>query len=142
MTNGIATLALSFVLCIAVIRAFAQDAPRPSAQDAPVAGKVTIGVTVAEAELIATGWRASKLIGASVQNDKSEKIGKLDDIVVAPGGTLSIAVIEVGGFLGIGSHRVGIPVRQLKFSSKAAKLILSGGSKEALKALPQFEYAD
>jgi hypothetical protein len=51
-------------------------------------------------------------------------------------------VIEVGGFLGIGSHRVGIPVHQLKFSSKAPKLILPGGSKEALKALPQFEYAD
>jgi sporulation protein YlmC with PRC-barrel domain len=142
MINRIATLALSFVLCLVVNRAFAQDASRPPAQDAPVAGRVTIGVTVSEADLIATGWRASKLLGAIVQNDKGEKIGKIDDIIVAPGGTLSIAVIEVGGFLGIGSHRVGIPVRQLKFSSKAPKLTLPGGNKEALKALPQFEYAD
>jgi sporulation protein YlmC with PRC-barrel domain len=142
MTHGIATLALSFVLCLVVNRAFAQDASRPPAQDAPVAGRVPIGVSVSEADLIATGWRASKLLGAVVQNDKGEKIGKIDDIIVAPGGTLSIAVIEVGGFLGIDSHRVGIPVRQLKFSSKAPKLILPGGNKEALKALPQFEYAD
>ena len=34
---------------------------------------------------------------ASVQNDKGDKIGKIDDIVVAPNGTLSIVVIEVGG---------------------------------------------
>ena len=137
MTNRLVTFTLSLLLFAAVDRAFTQDA---FAQAAPVAGKVTLGITVTEAELIATGWRASKLVGADVQNDKGQKIGKVDDIIVAPGGTMSIAVIEVGGFLGIGSHRVGIPVRQLRFSSKAPKLILPGGSKEALTALPQFEY--
>jgi hypothetical protein len=76
MTGRLVTLTLSFASCIVINRAIAQDAPRPLAQDAPVAGKATIGITVAEAELIATGWRASKLLGASVQNDKGEKIGR------------------------------------------------------------------
>ena len=107
---------------------------------APVVGKATLGVTVAEMDVIATGWRVSKLLRAEVRNDKGEKIGKIDDIVVAPDGTLTTAVIEVGGFLGLGAHRVMIPVRQLVFAEKAPQIVLPGASKDALKALPQFKY--
>src|SRR5690349_16821769 len=40
---------------------------------APVAGKATLGVTVEETELVASGWRASKLLSAEVRNDRDEK---------------------------------------------------------------------
>lgn len=124
-----------FGLCAIGIRGSAvADSPPPTA------GKITLGVTVSEAELIATGWRVSKLLGAQVENDNAAKIGKVDDIVVAPGGQLSIAVIEVGGFLGIGSHRVAIPVHEIRFSRDPSKIVLPGASKEALKALPEFKY--
>jgi hypothetical protein len=53
--------------------------------------------------------------------------------------TLSIAVVEVGGFLGMGKHLVAIPVQQ--FSQLAPRAILPGASKEALKQLPEFKYA-
>jgi hypothetical protein len=115
-------------------------AETPKPPPAPVAGKIPIGVTIAETELIATGWRGSKLLGAEVRNDKGEKIGKLDDVIVTANGQLSIAIIEVGGFLGIGAHLVAIPVRQLQFSPIAPKVVLPGATKAALKALPAFKY--
>jgi sporulation protein YlmC with PRC-barrel domain len=110
-----------------------------TAQDAPIAGKTTLGVTVTEAQLVATGWRASKLIHADVYNDKNEKIGRVDDLIVAPNGSLSVAIIDVGGFLGMAAHRVAIPIQQ--FKQMAPKAILVGANKEALKKLPEFEYA-
>lgn len=103
------------------------------------AGMVPLGVTVVETDLIATGWRASKLIGADVYNESSDKIGKIEDMILAPDGTLSVAIVDVGGFLGVGKHRVAIPVRQ--FTQIAPKAILPGATKGALKKLPTFVYA-
>jgi sporulation protein YlmC with PRC-barrel domain len=123
-----------------------QAAPDPAvpkeeaakAAPAPVAAKATIGVTIAETQLVATGYRASKLLHQDVYNDKGEKIGKVDDLVISTDGTLSSAVVNVGGFLGVGKHLVAIPVRQ--FAHIAPKAVLPKASKEELKALPKFEY--
>jgi sporulation protein YlmC with PRC-barrel domain len=110
----------------------------PPPASAPVAGKMTLGVAVAEEAVLATGWRASKLMHATVYNDQNEKIGKIDDFVVSPDGTLTVAVVDVGGFLGLGAHKVAIPVKQ--FGEVAPKVVLKGATKEALKALPEFRY--
>ena len=106
--------------------------------NAPVAGVVKLGVTVAETELVAAGYRARKLIGATVYNDQNEKVGKIEDMIIAPDGKLSVAVVDVGGFLGLGAHRVAIPVEQ--FTQIEPKIVLPGASKQALKGLPEFKY--
>jgi sporulation protein YlmC with PRC-barrel domain len=123
--------------------ASAPSAPAKSASAAPaptvpVAAKAVIGVTIAETQLLATGYRASKLLKQDVHNDKGEKIGTVDDLVVSPDGTLSTAIVSVGGFLGVGRHLVAIPVKQ--FAHVAPKAVLPKASKEELKALPKFEY--
>jgi sporulation protein YlmC with PRC-barrel domain len=104
----------------------------------PVAGRAVLGVTVAETEVLATGWRASKLLKVDVYNDRNEKIGKVDDLVIAPDGTLTAAVVNVGSFLGMAKHLVAIPVKH--FKQIAPKAILPNASKDQLKALPKFEY--
>lgn len=109
-------------------------------KDAPVAGRIKLGTTVIEAEAIAKGYRASRLVGAEVKNEQGERIGEIEDLVVSPDGKVTMAVIEVGGFLGIGDRRVAIPMQQ--FSSLAAdNVVLPGANKTALRKLPEFEYA-
>jgi hypothetical protein len=132
------TLALAGGLAAQQPANTAANAPSAAAPVAPVAGKATLGVAIAEEAVIATGWRASKLLHATVYNDQNEKIGKIDDFIVSPDGTMSVAVVDVGGFLGIAAHRVAIPVKQ--FGEVAPKVVLKGASKEALKALPEFKY--
>jgi len=107
---------------------------------APPAGIVPLGITVEATAAVVDGWRASKLIGASVFNDENQRIGKIEDMIVSPDGKLSVAVIDVGGFLGIGKHRVAIPVDQFS-DIKAKKLVLPNATKDALKLLPEFRYA-
>ena len=114
--------------------AYAQQSGQP--QMPPVAGRVVLGVTVEETQVIALGYRASKVIGASVYNDKAQKIGKVKDLIIKTDGTLSYAILDVGGFLGVGAHQVAIPVSQ--FTSVKPKIVLPGATKEALEKLPEF----
>src|SRR4249920_794552 len=78
--------------------------PTTAKADAPVAGVVKLGVAVAETELVAAGYRARKLIGAPVYNDQDQRVGKIEDLVITPDGKVSVAVLDVGGFLGVGAH--------------------------------------
>jgi sporulation protein YlmC with PRC-barrel domain len=125
---------------LAVSAAAAVLGPLASAR-AQVAGGATLGVTVEEMKVVLLGWSArNKLLGADVYNDKGEKIGKIDDIIVSPNRTVSHAIIGVGGFLGlIGRHEVAIPMDQIKFVGN--RFVIAGATKAALKAMPEFQYA-
>jgi sporulation protein YlmC with PRC-barrel domain len=106
---------------------------------APVARKVVLGTTVEVTQAVAVGSRASKLIGAPVYNEQEERVGSIDDLIVTPDKALSFAIVSVGGFLGLGRRLVAIPAEQLR--DMQGRLILPGATKEALKELPEFQYA-
>jgi sporulation protein YlmC with PRC-barrel domain len=107
--------------------------------DDPVVGTVLTGVT---AETVATtGYRATKLLGSSIFNDKGEDIGKLEDFIVGSDDSVSVAIIGVGGFLGVDERMVAVPVEVLEMNEKG-QLQLSGASKKQLEALPAFIYAE
>jgi len=116
-----------------------QQQPQPpmkQASAAPIAGVIPLGVTVTEAGLLTSGYRATKLMNSDVYNDAGQKIGKIGDLVISPSGEVSVAVIDVGGFIGLAKHRVAIPVKQ--FTEMHPKVVLPGANKEALKELPEF----
>src|SRR5258705_5920483 len=105
-----------------------------------VAGTVTLGVAVAEMKEVATGWSAKKqFLGKTVVNEKGEKVGKIEDVIITPEKAISYVIIGARGFLGIAKHDVAIPVTQLKHEGD--KIVLPGATKDAVKALPKFEYA-
>ena len=109
-------------------------------QQAPVAGSMVIGVTVEELVSVAKGWSAKEqIMGKDVYNDKNENVGVVEDLIIAPDKAVSYAIIGTGGFLGMGKHDVAIPVNQFKLVE--GKIILPGATKDAVKAMPAFEYA-
>ncbi|WP_296742638.1 PRC-barrel domain-containing protein [Mesorhizobium sp.] len=105
-----------------------------------VAGSTTLGVATLELRNVATGWSTKRqILGKPVFNEKSEVIGNVDDVIVAPDKALSYAIIATGGFLGVGKHDVAIPVSQ--FKQVDGKFVLPGATKDIIKAMPPFEYA-
>jgi sporulation protein YlmC with PRC-barrel domain len=106
---------------------------------AQVVGSTVIGTAAADLREVTLGWSANRqVLGQAVFNDKNERIGAVDDIVIAPDKAISYAIIGAGGFLGVGVHDVAIPVSQL--TQVDGKFVLAGATKEALKAMPSFEY--
>jgi hypothetical protein len=109
---------------------------------AQVAGSTVLGVTALELRELGTlGWSAKRqVLGRSVFNDNGERIGAVDDIVFAPDMERSYAIIGVGGFLGVGKRDVVIRLSQL-IRQADGNFVLTGATKDALRALPAFEYA-
>jgi hypothetical protein len=107
---------------------------------AQVAGSTLLAVSVTEAREVADGWSAKRqILGHAVFNDQNEKIGAVDDIIIAPDKSVTYAIIGAGGFLGVARHNVAIRVSQLKVDGD--RLVLPGATKEALKDAPEFEYS-
>jgi sporulation protein YlmC with PRC-barrel domain len=111
-------------------------------------------------------WRASKLDGVDVYGADNQKIGSISDILLDSTGQAKVAVIGVGGFLGVGQKDVGVPFSSLKWSnqtegrtssandvssnSQAAAASTQRGypasatlgvTKQALQNAPSFQYA-
>jgi sporulation protein YlmC with PRC-barrel domain len=57
--------------------------------------------------------RSSKLIGMEVFNQKGEKIGKIEDILVKGSATEPLAVLSVGRFTGGGDKMVAVPLSHI-----------------------------
>jgi sporulation protein YlmC with PRC-barrel domain len=89
--------------------------------------------------------RASKVIGTSVYNDQNEKIGSVDDILMGQDQRANIAVISVGGFLGIGGKLVSVPYDKLQFRETVdpdtARVMMPGATRDLLTGMPEYNYA-
>jgi sporulation protein YlmC with PRC-barrel domain len=77
-------------------------------------------------------WRASKIVGLNVYNDKNESLGSINDLLTDRNGNIKAVVIGVGGFLGVGEHLVAVPFDKIKFVSEPmAYTGVSGGQNPA-----------
>jgi PRC-barrel domain len=120
---------LPIVVCAAI------SLPGPGhAQLAPQ----TVTLMKVDPQTLATGYRASKMVGSSVVNETNQTVGTLDDLIVTSGGQAPYVILSVGGFLGLGTKYVALPFTSLKIVDK--KIVLPGGTKDALTSLPDFKY--
>ena len=128
MTRLIALLASAAIIATTISGpVLAQGAPQ------------TITLMKVDPLTLATGYRTSKVIGATVVNENNESVGTIDDLIVTPTAKVPFAVLSVGGFLGVGTKYVVVPSSALEVNDK--NMLLRGATKESLKNLPGFTYA-
>jgi len=97
-------------------------------------------LVIVDVRAVAEGYRASKLRGTAVFGAGNQKIGHLDDLVVSRNGDVLFAIIQVGGFLGLGSHLVAVPYSSLQISDDGSRIVLPGATKQQLEGLREFKY--
>jgi PRC-barrel domain len=83
--------------------AFATDTLR--AQGGPSSRSPRAGFDVVQ---LASGYRASKVIGSTVYNDDRDTTRTIDDLVASPKDGVTYAMLSVGGFLSLGTHLVAV----------------------------------
>jgi PRC-barrel domain len=65
-----------------------------------------------------------------------EEVGSIGDIVSSGGGLY--AIVEHGGFFGIGGNRVAIPLERI--GMRGEDVVLLGLTEKQLEAMPDFDY--
>ena len=113
---------LSAALFVAPLLAFAQAS-------APA-------LTPAERHDWERAHRASKIIGSEVRNKSGDKIGDVRDLVVDDKGTIKLAIVSTGGFLGVGDRLHAVPWDALALGPKDDHIL--DIDKAHLQAAPGF----
>jgi sporulation protein YlmC with PRC-barrel domain len=91
-----------------------------------------------QAELQAGDIRASNLLGAMVKRLTGDTIGEVEDLIVSADADVRLAVISVGGLLGLGEKTIAIPFDQFTVAPDGTALYLTM-SEEELSARPAFD---
>jgi hyperosmotically inducible periplasmic protein len=83
--------------------------------------------------------KASKLMGASVNNLQDEKIGKVNNFILdLPAGRIVAVIISSGGYMGMDGELSAVPPTALRFNTEHDSLQLDT-SKEMLANSPHFK---
>ncbi|EJC84174.1 PRC-barrel protein [Rhizobium leguminosarum bv. trifolii WSM2297] len=82
------------------------------------------------------------LTGAHVYSAKDEDVGEVDKLVLNDNGTVKQLVLDIGGFLGMGEHRIAVPLDQVNImrNEKGDDVrVYVDATKEKLKAQPEYK---
>ena len=91
----------------------APDNPSPTA--APPAGPPSSSPPGTPA-VVLDDQEVSTILGKSVRSNADEDMGRIVDIIVSRDGQVRAAIIDFGGFLGIGTRKIAVDWRALNFA--------------------------
>ena len=147
-------MAVAAVGGLMVSTAFAQTPTTPSTSNPPSASPATPAPSTSMPSTSAAGsnqvisqqsadqWLFSKFNGTDVIGTDDAKIGDVSDVLFDKSGKVDALIVGVGGFLGIGSKDVALPISSFQVvqgaNGAADKLRLSM-TKDQLQQMAEFK---
>jgi hypothetical protein len=121
--------AIGLVLGAASLIALANAVP--AADTAPPQASVTV----------ISGGTVRGVLGRMVQGADGKDMGRVVDVIVDPAGQVRAAIVDFGGFLGVGSRKIAVDWNALHFR----EAVKDGGplklelAQDQLKAAPEYK---
>ena len=82
-----------------------------------------------------------RILGKEVLSAKGEDMGRIGDVLFDEKGEPRAAVIDFGGFLGVGTRKIAVSWSALRFGEKKNRVALDL-DREQLKAAPEYKSAE
>jgi hypothetical protein len=107
---------LAFALAIWLLQVGNAVAQAPAVQE-------TASGPSSSSEVQAQRWPMKSVLGIEVRSSHSRNIGRIVDVLTDRGGIVRAAVIEFGGFLGIGTRKIAVDWSDLRFQREQEQLV-------------------
>ena len=110
--------------------------PAPQNDDKGKEEKTSVPATVVDGEQL------ESVLGIEALSSTGDNMGRIDDIIVDRGGEVRAAIIDFGGFLGVGSRKIAVDWRSLHFDPKKAGAVVVNLTKDQLRVAPVYKAAE
>lgn len=79
------------------------------------------------------------VLGRAVRTRVEEDVGRIIDLLADPHGRVQAAVIELGGFLGIGTRKIAVEWSALRFESDDKQPVILEMTRDQLRVAPEYK---
>ena len=82
----------------------------------------------------------SSVLGREVRSATDENMGRIVDVIVDQSGQVRAAIIDFGGFLGVGSRKIAVDWKALRFSpGQDRNRVVLQMTREQVTAAPEYQ---
>jgi hypothetical protein len=136
--------AIALIALSATVYSTAQDNPTAQPQieqspDNPV--KAPSGAPREPTVTVLDNRDVQGILGREVRSTADENMGRMVDVIVDRTGQVRAAIIDFGGFLGVGSRKIAVAWNALRFSPNANKVERIGLelTRDQVRAAPEYK---
>jgi sporulation protein YlmC with PRC-barrel domain len=131
--HHVAARAVTVLACAVALSA----GPRLVAAQSEAASAASVPVlTPAQRHDWERAHRVSKILGSDVHTRSGDKVGEIKDLVVDDSGSVKLAIVSTGGFLGLGDTLQAVPWEALALGTRDDRVL--DVDKARLKEAPHF----
>ena len=123
-----------------------RDAPKNDRQGEPPADKPAgpaperPATAALPAAVVLDNREVSGVLGKEVRSAADENMGRIVDVIVDQAGRARAAVIDFGGFLGVGSRKIAVDWNALRFSpGQERNRVILELTRDQVKAAPEYQ---
>jgi len=91
---------------------------------------------------VVDGEQLESVLGIEALSATGDDMGRIVDIIVDRSGQVRAAIIDFGGFLGVGSRKIAVDWRSLHFNPKKAGAVAVNLTKNQLRVAPVYKPAE
>jgi hypothetical protein len=108
--------------------------PAPTSSDDAQGNAIGLPATVLATDEI------EGVLGKEVKSHTGESMGRIVDVIVDHSATVQGAVIDFGGFLGVGSRKIAVAWKALRFSQQdKTNVLIVDFTKDQLRTAPAYK---
>jgi sporulation protein YlmC with PRC-barrel domain len=91
----------------------AQSTDKANIAQPPEAPTASAGIPA----VVIDGQQAESILGKKIRSSSGEDMGRVVDVIVDKSGQIRAAIIDFGGFLGVGSRQIAVDWKTIRFPS-------------------------